>query len=137
MRSSHVASALPVSSGRLWFGIVAAPAAWAVAELAGYVLVARGCAGASGYASPPAFAAFVGLTILCLLLAIAGLTVARANWRQLGGAHAVTDEPSEPAAMGRSRFLALSGMLAAGLFVVGLVLMAIMPTLLQSCSETH
>src|SRR4029453_2454542 len=73
MHASHPGSALPVSSGRLWFGIVAAPAAWALAELVGYVLVAQGCAwshsGAAHYATPPAFTAFVGLTILCLLLA--------------------------------------------------------------------
>jgi uncharacterized membrane protein len=140
MHASHPGSALPVSSGRLWFGIVAAPAAWALAELVGYVLVAQGCAwshsGAAHYATPPAFTAFVGLTILCLLLAIAGLTIARANWRRLGRSSA-TRGATEPAAIGRARFLACSGMLAGALFLLGLVLMAILPLLLQSCNEVH
>ncbi len=140
MPASRLASALPVSVGRLWFGIVAAPAAWALAELAGYVLVARGCAsrhaGGARYATPPALTAFLGLAILCLLLAIAGLLVARANWRRLDRSSAPSGA-AETTAMGRARFLARSGTIAGALFVLGLLLMVILPPLLQPCNEVH
>jgi len=139
--SVRSAADLPVSSRRLWFGVLAAPAAWVVAELAGYALVARGCSagrlGPAAYAMPRSFPIFVGLTIACVLVAVAGLLVARNSSRRIAGA--VEDRPvtAELAASRRARFLAGSGVLVSALFLLGVVLLGVLPPLLQPCSEVH
>jgi len=131
---------LPVSSRRLWFGVIAAPVAWLTAELVGYLLVAQGCGWSTAsraYAMPGAFAIFVAVTIVCLLVALAGLVVARANWRRIADAAPEPPIGAEPALAGRVRFLAFTGMVASGLFLLGLVLFGVLPLLLETCSEVH
>jgi hypothetical protein len=134
-------SAAALSSGQLWFGVLAAPVAWVLAEVVGYVLTARGCSWAhsalGGYVVPRAFAVLVGLTIICMLVAIGGLIVARTNWRRIAREAARVSAAAEPVALSRARFLALCGILTSALFLLGLLLMGLLPPLLQACSEAH
>jgi hypothetical protein len=136
MTSAPLVADLPVSPGRLWFGVLAAPLAWGIAELLGYILIGRGCMTASGSAfAPGSLPVYVGLSIGCLLVALAGLVVAGTSARLLAGAHGGVAE--EPAPLSRARFLARSAVVSSSLFLLGVAFMAILAPLLQPCSEVH
>ena len=65
----------PVANVRLWAGVLLAPAAWTVAELLGYFLVARACD-----RDPPSGVAHAGITqdvvaIVLGIIAIVGLVI--------------------------------------------------------------
>lgn len=96
---------------RLWFGLVAAPAAWTVAELAGYVIASNDCSRGSS--------TVVGLSALMAVLAAAGLFVALRNLR---------------AGETRERFMALAGVLVSGLLLLNIVYFGVPPFLVNSCS---
>ena len=96
---------------RLWFGLIAAPVAWAVAELAGYIVSSNDCNRGSSVA--------VGLSALMAVLAAAGLLVALRNLR---------------AGETRERFMALSGVLVSALLLLNVVYFGVPPFLVNPCS---
>ena len=96
---------------RLWFGLVAAPAAWTVAELAGYIISSNDCSRGSS--------AVVGLSGLMAVLAGAGLFVALRSLR---------------AGEARERFMALGGVLVSALLLLNIVYFGVPPFLVNSCS---
>jgi hypothetical protein len=122
--------ALPVSSGRLWAGVLLAPSAWVVAELLGYVLASRACdRGAAGTAGVTQDI----LAIVLALIAVAGLAIAIGNWRRVSE----PSRPHEPAARGRAHFMALGGVVASALFTLGIVFFSLPPLLVNVCSEVR
>lgn len=140
--------------GRLWFGLLAAPAAWAVAELAGYVLVSRSCTpgpnGLEAYGVGRPGLALVALAALTALVAAAGLYTAYGSWRAVGAARPADDgaqqaasgstEPWAHAAAppwGRARFMARAGIATSALFLLGIVLFGIPPALVDACSRVR
>jgi hypothetical protein len=135
----------PVPSGRLWLGLVGAPAAWLVTEFAGYILAARSCeAGrnginAYGVNSP---SVVVGVLALAMLAVAAGATwIAGGNLRRLGawprGVMADGGDAGRPAEWCRARFMAVAGILAGALFALGIVLIGLPPFLVHACSEAR
>ncbi len=124
---------LPVPSARLWAGVVLAPVAWSVAELLGYVLVARACD--RGTRSMMAHAGVtqdivaIGLGII----AVVGLVIAVGNWRRVRDASTA----GEQTARGRAHFMALGGVVASALFVLGIVLFALPPLFLNTCDQVR
>jgi hypothetical protein len=96
---------------RLWFGLIAAPAAWMVAELAGYIMSSKDCSRGSP--------AVVGLSALMAVLAAAGLFVALRNLR---------------ARESRERFMAFAGVLVSALLLLNIVYFGVPPFLVNACS---
>jgi len=111
---------------RLWsllFGLAAGPAAWIGQLVLGYGLSSYACfpKDEPHLASPPPgwdgeHLLLLAINLACLALAAGGLSMALANWRRSraekrGGAHHMLEVGE-----GRTRFLALCGMLACGLF---------------------
>lgn len=136
MTSARPVHDLPVSPGRLWFGVLAAPVGWGITELVGYLLIGRGCLTSSSSAfAPGSLPVYVALSIAGLLLALAGLVVAGTSARTLRGARGPLAEETAP--LGRARFLARSAVVSSSLFLLGVAFMAILPPLLQACSEVH
>lgn len=135
----------PVTSGRLWFGLLGAPVAWLVAEFVGYLMAARSCeAGRNGInaygVGNPSVAAVV-LALLMLAVAgaatwVAGGTLHRLglSLRSLAGDGRNGDHPVE---WGRARFMALASVLSGVLFGLGIVLIALPPLLVRACSEAR
>jgi hypothetical protein len=137
------------SIARLWIGIALAPAAWTIAELAGYALVARGCAagphGTVGVLRPDVV--MVVVTVAAALGAVGGLYVAWSSWRSVEAGRPVSDRrtevTSEPWAQGtapdwgRSRFMARAGLLSSALFLGGIVLFGIPPVLVNTCNAVR
>ena len=97
--------------GRLWAGVLLGPAASLLGLQTGYVLVERACA--TGQLLP-LHLPFAG----CLLVALAGGLLGWREWRGWGSRPASDQGGPE----GRSRFLALLGMLSGGIF--GLTVLA-------------
>lgn len=94
-------------AGALWAGVLAGPLASLVALELGYVLVERACAtGETG----PIHLSFLG----CLLVTLAVGALAGREWRRWGARHASEDGGRA----GRSRFLALLGVVTAPLFAL-------------------
>lgn len=129
--------ALPVGLKRLWTGVLLAPGAWVVAEGVGYYVAARSCelgvAGIPlvGTTHPSLTQALLSLALL--IVAVAGLVIAVANWRAVGG-RPTGDEPPE---WGRARFMSYAGVLAGVLFTAGIVLFALPVLFVNPCSQAR
>lgn len=111
-----------MSSAALWFGLFAAPAAWALDELLQYFMASRLCGmNASNTAQMLTRADAPGLSvvgIVTFIIALAGLWVALSNWRQSreeqsGSGHHLIERGE-----GRTCFLAMAGLLTSCGFAV-------------------
>lgn len=128
-----------VGLGALWFGLLAAPLAWSAQLMADYALIAHSCFPATGQRDTllyPSVAAIVLiLSALAILTAIAGIVVAARSYRRIGGDHPAdrTQFHDAPIAVGRARFMALTGVLASTLFVGGIVLHTVGILMLAPC----
>jgi hypothetical protein len=126
----------PVRLSRLWFGLVAAPLAWMVAELAGYVLAARDCGrwrtGLAAYAVPNAPVIVAAISLAMAALAAAGLALAL---RSLRAADRVV--PPSNVRAGRTRFMALGGIIVSALLLLNIVFFGVPPFLVNACSEAR
>ncbi|MEO8126069.1 MAG: hypothetical protein ABJF23_12225 [Bryobacteraceae bacterium] len=109
----------------LWFGLGAAPLAWALQLLSSTALAGRDCFPHQNPLAEPFFPGLwpVLLAISCtgITLAVAGGGVAWRNWRKTrdelpGSAHHLLDGGE-----GRTRFMGLSGMIASALFLIALI----------------
>jgi hypothetical protein len=123
----------PIPTGRLWAGVVLAPAAWCVAELLGYYLVSRACdrgaASTVAHAGMTQDAVAIGLGVV----AVVGLVIAAGNWQRVRK----RSTPNPAAAWGRAHFMALAGVVASALFVLGIVLFALPPLLVNACDQVR
>ncbi len=123
----------------LWFGLFTAPAAWAIQELASYSMVSHACFPSltPGHAAAGAAARQPALVLSVLMVAVAGasLFVACRSWQRTGpgreGAE-VGAEQAEPG-VGRMRFMALSGVLVAAVFLLNLLMNALVFFLVPAC----
>jgi hypothetical protein len=126
----------PIGLRRLWFGVAAAPLAWMVAELAGYVLASRDCgrwqSGLAAHAVPNAPVIVTAISLAMAALAAAGLAVA------LGGLR-TTDRvvPPSDVRAGRARFMSVAGVLVSALLLVGIVFFSLPPFLVNACSRAR
>jgi hypothetical protein len=126
----------PVANVRLWAGVLLAPAAWTVAELLGYFLVARACD-----RDPPSGVAHAGITqdvvaVLLGVIAVAGLVLAISNLRSVGDV-GDREMPGVPTARGRARFMSLAGVVMSSLFVLGIVFFALPPLFVNWCNQAR
>jgi hypothetical protein len=111
---------------RLWFGLVAAPAAWTVQGLVGWFVGARICTQMS-IGSVRAVGGVVGLA--ALLCALAAIVVGRDNWRRASA--------QGPPAADRVAFLSLGGLFVSVSFAIGIVWALASPLVLDACGAAR
>jgi len=131
-REEHPAPARQlVSRGAIWFGLVGGPAAWSVQTLVNLPVASHGCfprlyplATADGYnVQGIAFVVSIAALIVCLT----ALLIASRSWRRTREEqHDASGEANRHSAQvsaletgeGRTRFMALAGLLTSGTFTL-------------------
>ncbi|MGH7584014.1 MAG: hypothetical protein ACREL5_12390 [Gemmatimonadales bacterium] len=120
------------SLARLWIGVAAAPTAWSVAELAGYIGGGRGCwrlwAGIRSIGPTNSSVWVLIVAGITAAAAVGGLLVAAANLRAV---------PAGSPGASRARFMAVFGTGASALFLFGIVLFAVPPLFNHACIATR
>lgn len=114
----------------LWFGLFGAPAAWAAQLITNYALNAHFCYPSDTPQASPAFGGVraVGLVVSAVLLviAIAALFVAIRSWRktrlEAGQNRSPDHHETAEIGEGRTRFMAMSGILVSGIFLFGVLM---------------
>jgi hypothetical protein len=112
--------------GALWFGLLGGPVAWTLQLLVDYPLVAHYCFPGAARRIVPTIDSLRLLILLtsaiALAVAVLALLTAMRSWRASGGVldDARTDSTDEAPPVGRVRFMALGGMLASALTIVGI-----------------
>ena len=114
-----------LSPWALWFAILAAPLAWSIALLVNVPIAVHGCFPQDTALSVPIWSNMglvVGVVVLiAVAISVAGGIVAWRNWHVTrseseGSAHHLLE-----AGDGRTRFMAMTGMLCSGLFLLTLL----------------
>jgi hypothetical protein len=119
---------------------MAAPAAWSIAEVAGYALAGRHCAvDQHGVAAES-----VAILVATMVVGAAGWVAAVGNVRDIRRASRSTrDAPvndragDTTAAVGRARFMAVSGLLASSLFLAGIALFVVATLTVRVCERVR
>jgi hypothetical protein len=126
-----------VTPPALWFGLFGAPVVWSLQLLTSYALVAHGC---YPDAEPMTMPVVPGLRTLVLGTGAAALVVALLaggsawrSWRATQHAHEGGHEALLEAGEGRTRFMALAGMLLSAVFVLGIVMNVVPLLMLRPC----
>ena len=125
---------LPQAS--LWYGLAAAPFAWALQGLIGVILSAEACpAGVAGWEilrQPGVRVGLAAITLCLLAVAVtAGVTSFR-NWHRLSGERLAHAEGTA-----RETFMALGGVLISTVFSIGIVWASIPILILQICERAR
>jgi len=114
-----------VSLTALFFGIGAAPAAWNAQLLLSVALSGHACYPRDALLSVPLWSGLwsilLAISLVGIMVAVAGVLVAWRSWRHTfdereGSAHQLLDLGE-----GRTRFMAMCGILSSALFLVALV----------------
>lgn len=143
----------PVPLMRLWIGILAAPLAWSVAEIAGYIMVSRSCEsgpnGLRAYGFESAGLALAIFAVAMVLIGAYGLYVAVDSTRRIprgdpgdlrtqieSGATNPADRGSAPE-WGRTRFMAHAGLITSSLFLLGTLWFVVPTFLMNNCSQVR
>lgn len=112
-----------------WFGLLGAGTAWSVQELVNVSLVGHACYPADVPLAAPLWPHLIGIAasveIVAITVCVAALIAAFANWRRSrnekpGDAHQLLGGDD-----GRTRFMALSGMIVSVLFLIATALAAL------------
>jgi hypothetical protein len=111
-----------VSNFALGFGLLAAPFAWAVDEMALYFVASRQCEMQAYAVSEPLLRAvspwFIGVSMMTFIIALAGAWVAfdcwkRSRYEKQGSGHHLVEVGE-----GRTRFLAMTGLVTSTGFAI-------------------
>ncbi len=127
------------SLGALWFGLLGGPVAWTLQLLIDYPLVAHACFPDAAPRIAPTIESLqlqiLVTSAIALAVAALALFIAVRSWRTLGGVleDARTDCTDAAPPLGRARFMALAGILASGITIVGIVLHAGFILILAPC----
>lgn len=123
----------------LWFGIAAAPLAWDAQLLSSVSIAGHACFPKATPLSQPMEGGLPSLLIAVNLAAIAvalcGAVVAWSSWRKTrqerpGSVHDLLDVGD-----GRTRFMAMCGVMVSGLFVIALAFGTVTLTLVPLCGR--
>jgi hypothetical protein len=117
-----------VGLGALWFGLLGGPIAWTLQLLVDYPLVAHYCFPDAAKRVVPTIDSLhllvIIVSVLALSIATGALLTAMRSWRVSGGefgSERVTLVEAAPPP-GRVRFMALGGILASSLAIIGIVI---------------
>ncbi len=123
----------------LFAALVAGPAGWIVQLVVAYGVAAVACTArrAAGAASGAAFAGepawFVALNLVCLVVVVAGGVFCRIAWNRVGGEKSGGAEAALTIGDGRTRFLAVCGMLSSVGFTLAVLFNTVEPLLVPGC----
>lgn len=127
-----------VSPWAMWFGILGGPVAWSLQQLVNAPLFAHGCYPADVPLAAPIWAGSVAVAMtveaVAVVVCLAAGWVAWRSWRLMreekgGSGHHVMESGD-----GRSRFMALVGLLCSGLFLLGILFATGFLYVLRSCN---
>ena len=122
----------------LWTGLFGGPLLWSVQTLANYAVVAHGCFPTAEPRSTPSFAGMWGGALAVSVVAAAG--TAAATLLALRSWRATRDEKAGRAgslldtADGRTRFMAITGLLLSGLFLLAVLSNTLPLFMVGSCA---
>lgn len=154
MGETRTEAVAPVTGRRLWMGLWLAPLAWAVAGLAGYMLVARSCEpGPNGLHLHGVEHPAVVSSLVVSLLGVAALWALRLSygaWQRIedtappddtrlereAGAREPRAHGLSPA-YGRAQFVSFAGLVVSSLLILGLVYFIVPAFLLNPCVQSH
>lgn len=108
-----------------WFGILGAPVAWSLQELVNFGLSSYACYPHDAPLTQPLWAQLTTITYvveaIALLIGLAAGATAWRNWRRSRTEKDGNADRLLGGGDGRTRFMAMVGMLTSGLFLVGIV----------------
>jgi hypothetical protein len=121
----------------LWFGLLGAPVAWCLQELINVSLAGHACYPHDVPLAMPLFEHLIGISVgveavafaVCL---VAGV-VAFACWRKARGEKSGDLHQLLGSGDGRTRFMAIAGIMTSGLFAVGTALSALNLAAIPPC----
>jgi len=121
----------------LLFGVAIAPIAWSLQLQLGYGFASHGCYPVDAPLSAPLWQSLrpslIALSVLAILLGISGIAVSIRSWKRTRREKPGSGQELLSAGEGRTRFLAMSGMLVSGLFIIAVVLETIVLLLSPVC----
>ncbi len=122
-----------ISPGWLWFGVIAAPVAWAVQGLFGWYVGGANCVNGSlaGGSSLQVAATIIG--IAAAIVAVVGIVTSLRNWRSSG-------EPTRLATVEghtRNQYIAAAGTLVSGIFLLGIVWAGVGGVIVNACGSAR
>ena len=115
-----------VRPGRLWAGVLLAPAAWVAQGALGWWFGYEAC---TPFGIGGARAAVTVLSIVALAMAITGGWIAWTNW----GRTTSERHPTQVKAWDRVEFMSAGGVLVSGVFALGIAWAALSAALLHEC----
>lgn len=124
---------------RLWFGIFAGPAAWALQTIIDYALVAHFCYPDDSPVSAPAFGGARGVallvSLLMLVVVLLSLMTAYRSWSATRHGHDNEHHELLEVGEGRARFMAFSGVLVSIVFLFAVIMNALPLAMGTLCLE--
>ncbi|MEO5868184.1 MAG: hypothetical protein ABIQ19_13955 [Sphingomonas sp.] len=118
-------------------GLAVPPAAWAFELLVGFGISSNACPLTAGSIAQVGFtgekALLIVLQLVCLTGAIASGLMSRRHWQRVRGEKADSEHSHLTLGEGRTRFVALAGMLTAGAFAIAIVFNLLEPILIPLC----
>jgi hypothetical protein len=122
---------------RLLTGLAAGPFGWILQLLIDYGLSSLLCTGRRTMAQQPSssgeLAGLLAVNLFCLAIALYGLALSYGGWRKVsdektGGGHETLNIGE-----GRSRFIAVAGILTGGLFALAILFNTVEPFMIPAC----
>ncbi len=136
-RPAPPAAAEAVPAAALWFGLFGAPALWSLQLVINAALVSHSCFPKSEPLATPITGSLWGVVlvsgIVAVLIAAAALATAWRSWRRTRGEHHGNEETLLEVGEGRTRFMAVAGMLLSTVFLFGIVMNALPLFLVPPC----
>jgi len=123
----------------LFAALAAGPAAWIVQLIAGYAIASVACTaqraagGASGFAFAGEPAWLIALNLAALVVVVAGGVYCRIAWNRTANEKAGGPEAALTIGSGRTRFLAVWGMMSSVGFSLAVLFDTIEPLLVPGC----
>jgi hypothetical protein len=124
-----------VPIGKLWFGIFAAPVAWALQTIVDYGLVSHYCYPGRAPVRSPTFSALrpTGLAVsaIVIVIVLAALATSMRSWNATRHGHDAEHHELLEIGEGRARFMAFAGVLLSVVFLFA-VLMNALPLIVNT-----
>ena len=122
--------ALPPSpEKRLWFGLLAGPAAWTLHEVGGYAVAANGCALGADALPAWSWIGLAALTVVSLGTTAAAGWVALREFRRATGPVPVYRTEG----WGRVEFMAAGGVFVSAALLLNMLMFGVMPLIVDPC----